>query len=68
LLSEGELNRLVRVRQKSFGGPEEQYQIIVTAEANKQFRVYVNAPGVKGTKIGEIKVKRKAFPEALFIE
>lgn len=68
VLSEAELNRLIAVRQKSFGGPEGQYQIIVTAEVNKQFRVYVNAPGVKGTKMGEIKVKRKAFPEALFIQ
>jgi hypothetical protein len=44
VLSEAELNRLIAIRQKSFGGPEDQYQIIVTAEANKQFRVYVNAP------------------------
>ena len=54
-MSERELNRLVAARQKAFGEPEEQYQFIVTAEANKQFRVYVNAPGVKGRKMGEDK-------------
>jgi hypothetical protein len=68
VLSQAELDKLIAIRRKWFGEPEEQYQIIVTAEANKQFRVYVNAPGVKGMKMGEIKVKRKAFPEVLFIQ
>jgi hypothetical protein len=66
VLSDGELTKLIALRQKVFGGPEDQYQIIVTAPANRQFRVYVNRPGVKGKMLGEIKVKRKAFPDALF--
>jgi hypothetical protein len=56
------------LRQKVFGGSEDQYQILVTAPANKQFRVYVNRPGVKGKLMGQIKVKRCAFPDALFAE
>jgi hypothetical protein len=68
VLSGGELTTLIELRRNEFGGPEDQYQIIVTAPANKQFRVYVNRPGVKGKKLGEIKVKRSAFPEALFSE
>lgn len=68
VLSADQLNSLIAIREKKYGGPEDQYQIIVTAEANKQFRVYVNSPGVKGKKLGEIKVKRKAFPDALFIQ
>jgi hypothetical protein len=67
VLSEDELNRLIGLRRKAFGGQEDQYQILVTAPANKQFRVYVNRPGVKGKMLGEIKVKRRAFPDTLFI-
>jgi len=66
VLSDDDLLKLIALRQKAFGGPEDQYQIIVTAPANKQFRVYVNRPGVKGKMMGEIKVKRSAFPDALF--
>ncbi|MBM3796683.1 MAG: hypothetical protein FJW31_22105 [Acidobacteria bacterium] len=66
VLSEDELGQLIALRQKVFGGPEEQYQIIVTAPPNKQFRVYVNRLGVKGKMMGEIKVKRSAFPDVLF--
>jgi hypothetical protein len=67
VLSEDELNRLIALRRNAFGGPEDQYQILVTAPANKQFRVYVNRPGVKGKMLGEIKVKRRAFPDTLFV-
>ncbi|MGB6944072.1 MAG: hypothetical protein WBE37_16860 [Bryobacteraceae bacterium] len=66
VLSDTELKRLIATRQKAFGGPEDQYQILVTAPANKQFRVYVNSPGAKGKMLGEIKVKRSAFPDLLF--
>ena len=66
VLSDAELNQLIALRERVFGGPEDQYQIVVTAPANKQFRVYVNRPGVKGKMMGEIKVKRSAFPDALF--
>jgi hypothetical protein len=58
VLSDAELKRLIATRQKAFGGPEDQYQILVTAPANKQFRVYVNSPGAKGKILGEIRVKR----------
>jgi hypothetical protein len=66
VLSFDELNRLIAVRQRALGKAEEQYQVLVTAPANKQFRVYVNRPGVKGKMLGTIRVRRKAFPDELF--
>ena len=66
VLSLVELNRLIEVRKRALGEAEEQYQVLVTAPANKQFRVYVNRPGAKGNMLGTIKVKRKAFPSELF--
>jgi hypothetical protein len=66
VLSLDELNRLIALRKGALGEPEEQYQVLVTAQANKQFRVYINRPGVKGKMLGTIKVRRKAFPDELF--
>ena len=66
VLSDSELNRLITSRSNAFGRPEDQYQVLVTAPANKQFRVYVNSPRVKGQALGETMIKRSAFPGALF--
>lgn len=65
-LSYGQVMDLIRLRQEAKGEPEDQYQIIVTAPANKQFRVYINAPNRKGIVIGRTLVARSAFPEILF--
>jgi hypothetical protein len=67
-LTYGQLVQLIAVRKKVCGEDEEQYQILVTAPPNKQFRVYVNQPGRRGVLMGEIMVKRSAFPELLFLE
>lgn len=68
VISYGQLQQLIDLRQKVLGAPEEQCQILVTAPPNKQFRVYVNRPGRKGVLMGQQLVSRKAFPEMLFLE
>jgi hypothetical protein len=65
-LSYGQVMNLIKLRRNAKGGPEEQYQIMVTAHANKQFRAYVNKPSRKGLMMGETLVARNAFPEILF--
>jgi hypothetical protein len=68
VVSYGQLVQLIGLRKKARGEDEEQYQLIVTAPANKQFRVYVNRPGRRGIMLGEQLVRRSAFPELLFLE
>ena len=54
-------------RRKSKGADEEQYSILAVLPKNKQFRIYVNAPGKKKTKLSpELLVRRNAFPNELF--
>jgi hypothetical protein len=60
--------KFVKIRQDAKGGAEDQYQIFVTAPANKQFRAYINQPSRKGIMLGETLVARNAFPEILFEE
>jgi hypothetical protein len=59
---------MISLRNKTRGENEDQYQVLVTAPANKQFRVYVNRPGRKGIMMGSQLVRRNAFPELLFLE
>jgi hypothetical protein len=68
VISYGQLTKLISLRKKMKGMDEGQYQILVTAPANKQFRVYVNRPGRKGVMAGAQLVRRNAFPEMLFYE
>jgi hypothetical protein len=68
VISYGQLTQMIGLRKKVRGEDEEQYQVLVTAPANKQFRVYVNRPGRKGILMGQQLVRRNAFPEMLFIE
>ena len=68
VISYGQLKQLVELREKARGEREEQYQVLVTAPSNKQFRVYVNRPGKKGVMMGQQLVRRNAFPELLFID
>ena len=68
VLSYGQIMKFVKIRQDAKGAPEEQYQIFITAPANKQFRAYTNQPNRKGIMLGETLVARNAFPEILFEE
>jgi len=68
VISYGQLTQLIDLRKKVRGADETQYQVLVTAPPNKQFRVYVNRPGRKGVMMGQQLVCRNAFPEILFIE
>jgi hypothetical protein len=67
-LTYGQIMNLVELRKRAKGEPEQQYQIIITAPANKQFRAYVNEPNRKGLLMGEMLVARNSFPESLFLE
>lgn len=68
VISYGQLMQVIRLRTETHGGVECQYQVLVTAPRNKQFRVYVNHPGRKGIMMGQQVVRRNAFPELLFLE
>lgn len=48
------------------GSPEDQYQLLVAVRPRQSFRVYMNAPGVKKTRLGQTIVSRNDFPKALF--
>lgn len=62
-----QLAELIARRQKANGGQEDQYTLLVTAEAGKSLRVYVNHPGKKRKILGKpIVVSRKAFPNSVF--
>ena len=66
-ISYSQLRTLVDRRAKEFGGPENQYVLLVTAPENKSFRVYVNTPGKRKQILGKAEtVARKAFPSLLF--
>ena len=59
---------LVGRRKTSKGTSEAQYVVLVTATAGKQLRAHINTPGRKKTILGkEILIRRRAFPEALFV-
>jgi hypothetical protein len=66
VISNGQLQQLISIRQRVRGQEEKQYQVLVTAPLNKQFRVYVNRPARKGIMLGQELVRRNAFPELLF--
>ncbi len=59
---------LVDRRKASKGTFEDQYVVLVTAPAGKRLRVYINAPARRKTILGKsIFIRRRAFPEALFV-
>lgn len=53
-------------RENANGGPEPHYQLLVTCESGKSFRVYVNSPGQKKTSLKQQVVSRNDFPKAIF--
>lgn len=61
-----EFKRLIKLRRKEKGADEDQYQILVVLPERKEFRVYINAPNVRKTMLGETKIARNAFPSKLF--
>ncbi|HTY25742.1 MAG TPA: hypothetical protein VMC85_21610 [Desulfomonilaceae bacterium] len=61
------LMNFVERRRSEKGGDEDQYQILVTVPKGKSFRVYINAPGVKKTRLGKsMIIPRSDFPEKIF--
>ena len=66
MLSDGELQNLIALHERKNSGPEEQYQILVTAPANKKFRIYMNAPGIKRKILREPKEGQSSIPVALY--
>ena len=62
-----EFCELIQRRKAEKGADEDRYQVLVTAPKRRGFRVYVNAPGVKKTILGEAKsVSRSEFPQRIF--
>ena len=62
-----ELKRLIRSRKNILKKDEEQYTVLITAEAKKQLRAYINKPNVKNERTSVLLViKRNDFPKALF--
>jgi len=62
-----ELLKLREKRREEKGTSEDQYVVLVNLEKNQSFRVYINAPGVKGKLLGKpVIIPRNDFPNALF--
>ena len=58
---------LLAKREKALGATEENLTVLVTMQKNKSLRVYVNAPGKKGSILPKaIIVSRSAFPKVIF--
>jgi hypothetical protein len=67
VLSLQELKNHIQARTATFGGPEPQYQVLVTAAPRKGFRVYMNRPGRKKISLQQQIVSRRRFPDAIFV-
>jgi hypothetical protein len=66
-LSHAQLLSLIERRVNAAGRQEDQYVVLVTIPTGKSLRVYINAPGVKKTKLGkDIVVSRNSFPTTIF--
>jgi hypothetical protein len=61
-----ELVSLIAQRELAKGTGEDTHTVLVTAEAGNRFRVYMNVPGQRKKKLGEIVVPRNRFPNAIF--
>jgi len=61
------LTKLIDARRKAQGCTEDQYVLLVTVPANKNFRVYVNKPGARNTMLGKpVVIGRNDFPGEIF--
>ncbi|MEO4028051.1 hypothetical protein [Chromobacterium vaccinii] len=61
-----QFSEMISERRKAYGGNEEQYSLLVTAEKGKSLRTYLNKPGVKGTSLKKRIISRNAFPNIVF--
>ena len=61
-----ELYDLIAKRRLARGYNEALYTILVTCPPGKSFRMYVNVPGARKKKLGEIIVPRNRFPDVVF--
>ena len=62
-----DFSRLISLRIQALGHPEDPYSLLVTLKKNEGFKVYMNAPGVKGKYLETpLKVTRNACPKSLF--
>lgn len=68
LISRAELMELIEERRREKGSKEDTYTALVVAPKGKSLRVYMNAPGVRKTKLTEKIVSRNLFPNKIFEE
>ena len=61
-----ELVSLIAQRELARAAPEDIHTVLVTVETGKSCRVYMNVPGERKKKLGEIIVPRNRFPDAIF--
>lgn len=61
-----ELVEFLAVRRKNAEKEEGNLTLLVTVPKGKSLRAYVNAAGVRNTKLGEKIVARNRFPDVLF--
>lgn len=61
-----DLSAMISERQKAYGGQEDQYTLLVTAEKGKSLRAYMNEPGTKGKSLKKQIISRNAFPSIVF--
>jgi hypothetical protein len=65
-LSLDELVEMIAERKTEKGSSEKSYSVLVTCPKGKKLRAYLNAPGVKKTKLTQKLLSRSAFPKVLF--
>lgn len=65
-ISYDQFTNLLAFRKKRRGIDEDKYTILVTVPSGKSCRVYMNVPGRKNTKLGEIIIPRNDFPSTIF--
>lgn len=62
-----DLQTLLKRREENHGAREDNLTVLVTVEARKSLRAYVNASGKKNTMLGDaLVVNRNAFPSDIF--
>jgi hypothetical protein len=62
-----DLLSMIDERRAAKGANEDLYVVLITLPPGKSFRVYMNAPGVRNTQLGEpLIVSRNAFPSVMF--
>lgn len=65
-ISWDDLQEMINERKAQKGSKESAYTILVVCPKGKKLRAYMNAPGVRKTKLTEHLLSRSAFPGVLF--